>query len=180
MLLSHGVHGRPMPVRPGSLTRRQRQTVKMPATHHGAPEAISVPTAVKGCAKKLRRWWPHSFLSDAFRVAYGTNGSNRTGLMMTQARSGRQRVKTALQTFQTRDERSQGPQQRRQRGGSERGRSCGSRTSPQHRLCVVAVESHLLGREACRLRGAIGPHAGVAGRDRSRIGHLVQFLLAAR
>ena len=176
MLLSHGVHGRPMPVRPGSLTRRQRQTVKMPATHHGAPEAISVPTAVKRCAKKLRRWWPHSFLSDAFRVAYGTNGPNRTGLMMTQARSGRQRVKTALQTFQTRDERMTAATSSAWRSG----RSCGSRASPQHRLCVVAVESHLLGREACRLRGAIGPHAGVAGRDRSRIGHLVQFLLAAR
>ena len=53
MLLSHGVRVRPMPVRPGSLTRRQRQTVKMPATHHGAPEAISVPTAVKRCAKKV-------------------------------------------------------------------------------------------------------------------------------
>ena len=43
-----------MPVRPGSLTRRQNQTVKMPATHHGTPEAISAPTAAKRCARRLR------------------------------------------------------------------------------------------------------------------------------
>ena len=55
MLLSHGVSGRPMPVRPGSLTRRQNQTVKMPATHHGTPEAISAPTAAKRCARRLPR-----------------------------------------------------------------------------------------------------------------------------
>ena len=36
----------------------------------------------EGC----RGWWPHSFLSDLYRVAYGTNRTHRAGLMMSVVR----------------------------------------------------------------------------------------------
>jgi hypothetical protein len=52
MLLSHGVRVRLMPVRPGSLTRRRHQTVKMPATHHSAPEAITATVAAKKATRR--------------------------------------------------------------------------------------------------------------------------------
>ena len=69
MLLSHGVRGRPMPVRPGSLTRRQNQTVKMLRSPDAPRELLKRsahrlrPSVVpEGCG-----WWP---LSHSYRVAY--------------------------------------------------------------------------------------------------------------